>query len=156
MAQIDRREFIKNGAVTVAFTSACACGLGGCAAYTGVGKTPAAVPGSFSLQGGRLVVDLAREPRLGQPGGSVKILHPDLPDGLILARVAQDRFEIVSLLCTHRGVEVDYDHERGRFQCASIGSSKFALDGQRLGGPAKRPLKEYQGTLDHERLVISV
>lgn len=156
MVDIDRRKFIRNGAVTVAFTSACVCGFGGCAAYTGVGKTPAAVPESFSLQGGRLVIDLAKEPRLGQPGGAVKILHPNLPDGLILARVAQDRFEIASLLCTHRGVEVDYDHERGHFQCASIGSSTFALDGRRLGGPAKRPLKEYQAMLDDGRLIISV
>ena len=156
MAEIDRREFIKNGAVTVALTWAGVCGLGGCATYTGVSRTPAAAPGSFSLQGGKLVVDLEKEPRLGQPGGAVKILHPDLPDGLILARVTQERLEVVSLLCTHRGVEVDYDHERGHFQCASIGSSTFAFDGRRLSGPARRPLKEYQATLDDGRLIISV
>ena len=156
MGKIDRREFIKNSGATVAITSACLCGLGGCATYTGVGKTPTAVPGSFSVREGRLVVDLEKELRLGQPGGAVKILHPDLPDGLIIARVATDRFEVVSLLCTHRGVEVDYDHERGRFQCASIGSSTFAFDGQRLSGPARRPLSEYHGKLDGERLIISV
>ncbi|MDJ0712188.1 MAG: Rieske 2Fe-2S domain-containing protein [Woeseiaceae bacterium] len=156
MAEFDRREFIKTGAVTVALMSACVCGFGGCATYTGVGKTPAAASGSFSLRKGRLVVDLGREPRLGQPGGAVKIMHPDVPDGLILARVAQDRFEVVSLLCTHRGVEVDYDHERGHFQCASIGSSTFAMDGQRLSGPARGPLKEYQTTLDEGRLIVSV
>ncbi|MDJ0749575.1 MAG: Rieske 2Fe-2S domain-containing protein [Woeseiaceae bacterium] len=156
MGEIDRREFIKNSAATVAITSACLCGLGGCATYTGVGKTPTAAPGSFSVKGGRLVVDLTKELRLGQPGGAVKILHPDFPDGLIIARVAEDRFEVLSLLCTHRGVEVDYDHEHGHFQCASIGSSTFAFDGLRMSGPARRPLTSYQGTLDDGRLIIGV
>ncbi len=156
MTEISRRDFIKTGAVTVVVTTACLSGLGGCAAYTGVGSTPAAAPGSFLFDGGKFVVDLAKEPRLGEAGGAVKILHPSVPDGLILARVADDRFEVVSLSCTHRGVEVDYDHQRGRFQCASIGSSTFALDGQRLGGPAKGPLKAYSATLDNGRLIVSI
>lgn len=156
MAGIDRRDFIRQGAATVVVTSACLCGLGACATYTGVGRTPPAATGSFTLRDGTLTIDLEKEPRLDGIGEAVKIVHPALGDGLIIAHVEEDRFEIVSLLCTHRGVEVEYDHQRGRFQCASLGSSAFSMDGRNLSGPAGRPLRHYEATLESGLLTIGV
>ncbi len=156
MVDLSRRDFVKKSAITVAVTSSCLCGLGGCATYTKVGSTPAAASDSVTLRNRILSIDLSKEPRLSRIGSAVKIAHPDIPDGLIIAHVAENQFEVVSLLCTHRGVEVEYDHQQGHFQCASLGSSIFSIDGKNVSGPAGRPLKEYEATLDNGRLTLSV
>ena len=156
MVDIDRRDFIKNGAATVAVTSACLCGLNGCATYTGISKTPAANPDSITFDGSVLTVNLASEPALRQVGGAVKVRNSDLPDELIIARVEEDRFVIASLLCTHRGVELEYDHENTRFQCPSLGSSVFALNGANVSGMARKPLRSYEAVLESNILTIRV
>lgn len=156
VADIDRRDFIKSGAAAVTVTSACLCGLSGCATYTGVSDTPAANPDSISLDGSVLSVNIASEPALREIGGAVKVRHADFPDGLIIARVEENRYAIASLLCTHRGVELEYDRERTRFQCPSLGSSVFTLDGARVSGPARRPLEAYEAVLEGDILTIRV
>ncbi len=156
MADIDRRDFIKKGAASIAVTSACLCGLNGCATYTGISDTPAANPEAVAFDGTVLTVDLASEPALRQIGGAVKVRNTDLPDELIIARVEESRYVIASLLCTHRGVELEYDHEKTRFQCPSLGSSVFALDGARVSGMARQPLKSYEAVLKGDILAIRV
>jgi len=156
VGNLNRRQFLKKGAMTVAVTSTCLCGLQGCATFTKIGDTPAIASDSFTLAGHILTIDLSKENNLSQVGGAVKIKHTDLPDGLIIARVADDRFAIASLLCTHRGVEVEYDHSQTNFKCASLGGSAFALDGKNLGGPADDPLKKYEAVLKNQALIIKI
>lgn len=143
MSDLSRRDFVKKTATKAAAVSACVCGLGSCASYTKVGNTPAANPQALAFRDNVLTIDLSKEPNLSRIGGSAKILHAGIPDGLIVAHVEEDRFEVVSLLCTHRGVEVDYRHQQADFQCASIGGSIFTLNGQNVSGPAPRPLRDY-------------
>ncbi len=103
-----------------------------------------------------MTIDLSKEAALAEAGGSVKIKHAQLSDGIIIAQVDRNRFEIASLLCTHRGVEVEYDQEKGNFTCASLGSSKYSLDGDNISGPAEKPLKNYEAELQGENLVIKL
>ncbi len=155
MENVNRRRFLKSSAVVV--TSVCLCGLGGmsgCATITKVGDTPAIDPTSISFSDGILDIDLVKETTLARIGGSVKFRHADIPEGIIIAHVEQNRFEIASLLCTHRGVEVEYDREKKNFTCASLGSSKFTLDGDNIEGPADKPLRAYDADLQDSRLVI--
>ncbi|HIP80374.1 MAG TPA: hypothetical protein EYH07_18185 [Kiloniellaceae bacterium] len=154
MDNCDRREFIAKGARATAVASICLCGLNGCATYSGVGRTPDVDAASYTLRDDILSIDLSKEPNLSKIGGAVKIVRADLPEGLIVAHVEEDRFEVVSLLCTHRGVEVEYDHGRTNFRCASIGSSVFTIDGQNVSGPASTPLREYEATLANRVLSI--
>ncbi|MDJ0739996.1 MAG: Rieske 2Fe-2S domain-containing protein [Gammaproteobacteria bacterium] len=154
MEDLGRREFIKQSATAVSAVTACLCGLSGCAAYTKVSNTPAASPAAVTVDRGTLIVNLAKEPHLSEVGGAVKVLHADIPDGVIIARIAQDRYAAVSLLCTHRGVELEYEHPRGHFQCPSLGGSVFALDGANVGGLAGRPLKDYDAIVENGMLSI--
>ncbi|MDJ0653845.1 MAG: Rieske 2Fe-2S domain-containing protein [Xanthomonadales bacterium] len=156
MVDIDRRDFIKKGAAGVAVTSACLCGVNGCATYTGISNTPAANPDSITFDGSVLTVNLSSEPALRQVGGAVKVRNSDLPDELIIARVEENRFVIASLLCTHRGVELEYDRENTRFKCPSLGSSVFALDGANVSGMARKPLRTYEAVLESNSLTIRV
>ncbi len=91
-----------------------------------------------------------------QVGGAVKVRNSDLPDELIIARVEENRFVIASLLCTHRGVELEYDRENTRFKCPSLGSSVFALDGANVSGMARKPLRTYEAVLESNSLTIRV
>lgn len=159
MSDLSRRGFVKDAALKTVAASACLCGLsglGGCATYTKIGTTPAVNPEALAVRDNVLSVDLSKEPNLGNVGGSVKILDARIRDDLIVARVEEDRFEVVSLRCTHRGVEVEYRHQDAQFQCASIGSSVFALDGERVSGPASGPLRAYEGVLRNGTLTIGV
>jgi Rieske Fe-S protein len=156
MGNLNRREFLKKGAIAVAVTSTSLCSLGGCAAITKIGGTPAVNDESFTFIDNVLKIDLSKEPILNQVGGAIKIKHASIQDSLIIAHVEKNKFEIASLLCTHRGVEVEYDHEESNFNCASLGNSTFSLDGKLLSGPADEPLKEYAAVLENSVLSIQI
>lgn len=156
MKNINRRQFLKKGAVSLVVTSTCLCGLNGCATITKIGNTPAINPDSFTLADNILRIDLAREPLLSKVGGSVKVKHPDIPEGIIIANVEDNHFAIASLLCTHRGVEVEYNPSQNNFKCASLGSSTFSLKGHKVDGPAERPLKEYKAVLTNNIISIAL
>ena len=156
MVKLNRRQFLKKSAMTIAVTSTCLCNLNGCATITKIGNTPAIIPESFTLTNNILTIDLSKETILSKVGGAVKIKHSDIPDGMIIAHVEDNRFEIASLLCTHRGVEVEYDHSQNNFKCASLGGSTFAIDGNNISGPAEKPLKEYEAVLKNSVLIIKI
>ena len=154
MEGIDRRQFLKESAVTVVVTSTCLCGFSGCATFTKIGDAPAITPEALSQKGKDLVIDLSKEPILSQVGGAVKIRQEDIPSGIIVAHTQENTFAIASLLCTHRGVEVEYDHKKQKFECASLGSSTYTLAGKNIGGPAEKPLQAHEATLQGTILTI--
>ena len=150
MGEQTRREFLGRSAVLAIGTTSCLCGLGGCATFTKIGNTPPIPEDAYSIETGssRLKVELDKVPQLAEPGGSVKIRDSVLSDPLIIARSADETYVVASILCPHRSVEVEYRHEKGEFECASLGSSQFAADGSRLGGPAKQPLRLFRTSID--------
>ena len=156
MPDMKRRDFLKAGAAAVVVTSTCLCGLNGCSTFTKIGHTQEIKPEALSRKGNMLLIDLSREPLLGQVGGAVKIKNADVPHGIIIARTEQNTYQVASLLCTHRGVEVDYDHKNKRFECASLGSSTFSLDGQNIKGLAKKPLQKYEASVFGSVLAIRI
>lgn len=161
MAEATRREFLDHSAVFAIGAASCLCGLGGCATFTKIGKTPAIPEGAYSLEleANRVKVDLGKVPQLAERGGSVKIRDAALPDPLIIARTDEETYVVASIQCPHRGVEVEYEPANGNFECASLGSSQFATDGSRLNGPAKEPLRVFRASFDPDdgsRLIIDV
>lgn len=156
MENLNRRQFVKKGALAVAVTSTCLCHLNGCATITKTGKTPAINPASFTLTDNILTIDLERETVLSKIGGSVQVKHSDIPDGIIIARTDSNSFAIASSLCTHRGVELEYDHSQNTFKCPSLGSSTFSTNGKNISGPAKKSLRIYDASLRNGILTITL
>ena len=74
-------------------------------------------------------------------GGSAE---GQMPDGMpvIVARVEEDKFVCVSIKCTHQNCDLLYDKKKKLFQCPCHNSA-FDLEGQPVGGPARRALKVY-------------
>lgn len=156
MKEMKRREFLKASAVTVVVASTCLCGLNGCATFTKVGDTVTVRPEALTRKDHEYFIDLSQEPVLSQVGGAVKIKNEEIPQGIMVAHTEENAYQVVSLSCPHRGVEVEYDHQNRRFVCSSIGSSKFSLDGGLLKGPAKKPLKPFQANLQNGILSIKM
>ncbi len=125
---MNRRDFIVGAAC-----AACAMAAGGCAAKNPIRTVAPRAPGEFELP-----------PELGAPGGSVKTEFDG--DTLIVWRRSDAEFGAASIVCTHRGSEVAYQHGEGVLACPSHGS-RFALDGSVQKGPAKRPLIAYRVTV---------
>jgi Rieske Fe-S protein len=161
MEEETRREFLGRSGAVVIGTTACLCGLGGCATFTKTGSTPPIPEGAYSLdlEANRVEIELGKVPQLAESGGSVKIRDATLPDPLIIARTAEETYLVASIECPHRAVEVEYQPETGGFECASLGSSQFAGDGSRLSGPAKEPLRIFRTSFDADaggRLIIEL
>ena len=157
MENITRRKFISTTGVIAAGTAVgCVCGLGGCSAISKVGNTRHIQSDAYSINKDVLHIDLSKEPELDTIGGSVKVIDDQLDDGLIIVRVEENRFVAMSIYCTHRQVEVEFDSQKNLFECASFGSSRFGLDGDNLSGRAKEPLKAYEAKLENEILLVTL
>jgi Rieske Fe-S protein len=156
MQDMKRRDFLKASTMAVVVTSTCLCGLNGCSTFTKIGNTFNAKPEALGRKGDELLIDLSKEPVLSRVGGAVKIKNEHLPKGVIIAHTEENIYQIASLSCPHRGVEVEYDHKKQRFECASFGSSTFTLDGRNIGGPAKKPLQTYEARIQGNILIIKI
>jgi hypothetical protein len=103
---------------------------------------------------------LDKAPALTNVGGSVKIIDARLPMPLLVARTGEATYTVVSLLCPHRHVEVEYQHQNKLFRCASLGHSKFGLDGKLLKSmTTKESISHYAAALDLDdknRLVVTL
>ena len=157
MKKVTRRSVF--AALGAAGAGACVCGLnGGCATFTKKGQTPLIDAVAYVIEGNTVSVETAKVPPLAAVGGSVKVIDARLPTPIIIARKGETEYAVVSLLCPHRGVEVEHQHEQQRFRCASSGHSKFGTDGALQQGLADKGLTRYEAKLDPadgKRLLIT-
>ena len=157
MKRMTRRGVV--AALGAAGAGTCVCGLnGGCATFTKKGQTPLIDAAAYVIEGNTVSVEMAKVPPLAVVGGSVKVIDARLPTPIIIARKGETEYAVVSLLCPHRCVEVEYQHEEKRFRCASLGHSKFGTDGALQKGLAEKGLTRYEAQLDPaggKRLLIT-
>ena len=157
MHNISRRKFVTQSVGAGALVGACVCGLSGCATFNKIGGTPPLLANAYAIKPpGTVTVVLNKAMPLAVAGGAAKIIDPALRDPLIIARVAGDNYVVAALRCPHRGVELEYQPDNRRFRCASLGHSKFALDGHKLGGPASRGIKVYTASVANGILTIKL
>jgi Rieske Fe-S protein len=129
----DRRAFLGQ-------VAAGACGLALCGATAGCATlNPGARLFEARAAGGRIglgpLADLAI-------GGQIKLVSPDLPGPVLVARVTEDEVRAVSITCTHMGSELKLVADQRRFKCTNHGA-EFAYDGTVLRGPASNPVAAY-------------
>jgi len=156
MARMSRRQFVVRG-TAAAVGGASVCGLTGCATFTKIGHTPPIEREAYQVEPpDKVTVVLGKSLTLAKTGAAVKIVDPALADPLIIAHVESGKFVVASLRCPHRGVELEYQPDKQRFCCASLGHSRFALDGRKLGGPAPRPIKVYPSSVADGILTIKL
>ncbi|MBC8090263.1 MAG: Rieske (2Fe-2S) protein [Phycisphaerae bacterium] len=101
-----------------------------------------------SVESDRLVVlrtDLAAS-------GTVLVETPDEQLPILLRRVSDTEFVALSTKCTHRGCQVE--NAGTQLSCPCHGSV-FSLTGERLQGPADRPLTRFAVSADDRSIFIS-
>ena len=156
---VNRRAFIKTTGVAIAGACACGMGVSGCGMILGKSNTPKAPEGSVNREDGKLLVNLAMIPQLQADGGSVKFSYEGEngeESKVIIARLKGDDYRAYANSCTHGHREIEYKPDKNMLQCVSFGHSKFDLDGNVLGGPAKGPLTIYEVALEGNRLVLTI
>ncbi len=140
---MDRRQIIGSALAMVGVPGPC------CSTET----LPA---GAFSITGSSLVIDLKQAPPLARSGGAVKIVDPDRKINLIVVHSSKKGFTVLDRACTHGGAPVVYHRRNDTVQCVSWGHSEFTLDGQVLGGSAKKPLRRYSVRRAGNRLEVQL
>ena len=142
-------------------TAVCACvgvlGTSGCAGNA-VSNTPPAPEGSYHVQDGRAYLALSQMGTLLGVGGAVKLTVGEA-DGverkLLVVRPGESDYRAFADACTHNGKELDYLHDEGLLACCGR-SSRFALSGAVLHGPAEEPLSSYRVRLEGAELIIEI
>ena len=118
--------------------------LGGCASVTMATLRPI---------DGTLRVARADHPRLGEPGGYLRIQPEGGMEAIYLVVLPDDRIAALSPICTHLGCTVDI--QGSQLICPCHGST-YDRSGVVLRGPAERPLRRYPVTETAGEIVISL
>jgi Rieske Fe-S protein len=154
-----RREFIKTGSAVLACTYLSSLCLRSCSPLSNISNTAQVPVESYRLEAGQVVLDLKKTSDLTIIGGSVKLEfnHPDVgtPTKIVLVHPENTSYLAFSNSCTHKGRELEYDHEAKKLHCMS-GHSEFDLSGKVLEGNADRPLKDYPVELDGDTLIVKI
>jgi cytochrome b6-f complex iron-sulfur subunit len=122
---MDRKEFLSQlglGSAAV-FMGAC---MAGCSKDS---ATPTAV--DFTLD-----LSAPANAALNAAGGFV------YKNNVIVARTQQNTYIAVSQACTHEGTAVQFQGANNRFYCPNHGAT-FSVTGTVTGGPANKPLTQY-------------
>ena len=142
MSHVSRRSWMQ--LFTALGAGTCLCGgSGGCATFTKKGSTPELAQEAYTLDEKAVRIVLSQVPELTVIGGAVKITNPALKRPIIVVCSEKSCYHAASLLCPHRGVEVEYQPGQKRFRCASLGHSTFGLSGAKQSGFAKQGLHPY-------------
>jgi Rieske Fe-S protein len=148
---IERRDFLKKTG------SAVTCACIGC---TGIGKAaeslmaapyPENPPGSFRVEGTKLIIDLGKHPALKETNGWANFETDDKK--VIVLHPAETSYKAFENKCTHQGGPLSYKPKEGFMQCAWHGS-RFDTGGAVLKGPAEKPLTEFKTALDKDELTV--
>jgi len=113
-------------------------------------------PGCLRREGDTALVDLARAPELGPPGGALRLEDPGLPDRLLLVHGLAGEYRCFANHCACGGFRVDPVPGKDAIQCCTLGGSKYDAAGERTGGPAKHALIRYPVTLAEGTLRIDL
>lgn len=143
MKRMNRRQFMR----TIEQASVASLAPVVCAPFIGAACASVRYAQS-SVERERIVV---RRTELSAAGTAL-VETPDEQLPIFLRRVSDNEFVALSTKCTHRGCQVE--HTGTQMACPCHGSV-FSLEGQRLQGPADRPLQRFQVTADATNVYIS-
>lgn len=125
-------------------------------AVAGICKTEPLAENLWERNEGKVAVNLAGVPQLQQQGGAVYLQGKGLERPLLLVRSKDGSIACFENRCTHMGRKIDPSPEGDELVCCSVSHARYGLDGSKVSGPAKGPLKAYTAETEGDRLVISL
>jgi nitrite reductase/ring-hydroxylating ferredoxin subunit len=112
--------------------------------------------GCLRREGDAALVDLARAPELGPPGGALRLEDPVLPDRLLLVHGHDGEYRCFANHCACSGFRVDPVPGQDAIQCCTLGGSRYDAAGERTAGPAKHALVRYPVTVTGDALRVDL
>jgi nitrite reductase/ring-hydroxylating ferredoxin subunit len=112
--------------------------------------------GCWTVENGRIIVDLARAPELDHPNAGIRLEKKHLPERVLIIRGDDGEYYAFRNRCTHGKRRLDPVPGTLRVQCCSVGKSTFDYSGTRLSGPAKEPLYTYAVIVEDGKLLIAL
>jgi Rieske Fe-S protein len=130
-------------------------GLSGCAYFLSASH-PHYRPADNRPTDGFLRIQTSELKALGAEKGAVQIkTGSEYPDLLIAWFGGYHRWIAVTSDCTHQGCVVDWDPQRGQWECPCHGS-RYGVQGVVIEGPAVKALIEAPVEVQGDMLVIDI
>jgi nitrite reductase/ring-hydroxylating ferredoxin subunit len=117
---------------------------------------PPADPGCWTVEDGKLVVDLQRAPELSEPWGAAAFEGENLPQKVLVILDGSNVYRAFHNHCEHGGRMLDPVPDSNTVQCCSVGKSVFGYDGTVISGSADKPITIYDVSVEDGKLVIQV
>ena len=112
--------------------------------------------GCWTLEDGKIIVDLARAPELAGRNGAIRLEKKNIPDRLLVIRGDDDGYHAFRNRCAHMKRRLDPVPGTGHVQCCSVNKSTFEYGGKKVSGPAKGDVTTYPVTVEDNKLVITL
>jgi len=111
----------------------------------------------WGIEGNKVRVKLSNMTEPLQKGKGVYLKGKGLAKPVLLFRTDDDIYLAFSNRCTHIGHrKLDPVPGEPKLRCCSVNHSTFDLQGNPIGGPAKKPLKRYAVERSGGDLVIAL
>ncbi len=98
----------------------------------------------WRVEGDRIVLDAARVPELSRPWGAVRLEGGGCPERVLIIRGEDERLHAYRNRCGHVGRRLDPVPQTGTIQCCSINAATYDYDCQKLGGPGRGAVIQYE------------
>jgi Rieske Fe-S protein len=145
-ASITRRDLALGAASVASVASLPILSIMGCAGNAKKFETK-----TVQATDGIVELDTAEYPDLVTPGGMVAVKPAGERKPVLVMRIENDQFRVLSLACTHLGCALRWDDTAQALACPCHGS-RFDDAGRVLQGPAKRSLDQYESRVMGTRL----
>ncbi len=109
----------------------------------------------WSINDGKITLDLSQAPVLTKPAGAVRV-EGNLPVKVLVVHGEDGQYRAYENKCTHLGRHIDPVPGTETVQCCSLNCATFDHDGNKIAGPAKKPLNTYPVKVEDGKLVIEI
>ncbi len=141
-----RRSFLAPGSTATLLTL-----CGGCSLFLDI-RAPDVKARAVD---GKVRIPLEEHPAITETGGTLALEVEGMSDKILLFRRPNGQVLAVSMTCTHRGCDVNYEDDNDRIECPCHGSL-YDTNGSNLRGPADEPLKQFPVETAGNQLVVRV
>ena len=106
---------------------------------------------------GQLTISLERIPELTRLGTAVRFEGKRLPVRILVVFGEGKQYQAFQNRCTHLGHRrLDYVPGTETIQCCSVNKSTYTFDGNKIHGPAPRPIHTYPVDVGEKELRIKI
>ena len=106
---------------------------------------------------GQLIISLDRIPELTRSGTAVRFEGKSLPVRVLVVFGEDEKYQAFQNRCTHLAHRrLDYVPGTETVQCCSVNKSTYTFDGNKIHGPAPRPIHTYPVDVAEKELRIKI